>query len=545
MRYLTGAVFALLSTPLVIAQEDEALVRIEVRVTANVPGSAQIDLGAEVGIRPGDRVRFFPFGGATVEGEVATVDERQAWVTLRDPAAEVDLGTRGELRVPVRAKAGVEEEAAVEHPPWAYGQDAFDETMPLLAEVKVPKPEDRPLQFSGRWFTTYETTSDDEGGGRDYDFFGTGLDLLWENPFERGGGLHLDMEYDRRSVDVPDEGSESEDFLRLERLSYAWGGTREVPRAWEVGRFLQHGMPQFGVLDGVEMIHRRENGDRYGGSFGLMPEPTADFETGDDVQVAGFYRWVRGEREELSFSTGLQKTWHEGEADRDLFVADLRYYPTTGWNAAASAWVDWYSDEQAKDDGLELTQLYAGVGHRWDRTGVNLTLSKLRFPELLRREYDPITLEQLVDNEVDRISLSGWRRVTDDVRVRARIDNWSDEDSSGGGGSVGVSVADLVGARSRADFELFTNQGQFSDVFGGRMAFGWHTDAGFFDVGFEHGVYEQADFDGSQGELSQDRLRASWDLQPGEDWDLSLYAENRFGDEQSSNTLGFFLQRSF
>lgn len=544
MRYAAGAVFALTMIPLVAAQDD-ALVRLEARVTASVPGSAQIDRGAEFGVQPGDRVRFFPFGGATVEGEVATVGERQAWVTLLDPAAEIELGTRAELRVPERSTAVEGAGVEPEHPPWTYGDDPFTEDMPLLAEVKVPTPEERPLQFSGRWYTTYEMTSDDEGEGRDYDFLAAGLDLRWENPFERGGGLHLDMEYDRRSVDLPDEGSESEDFLRLERLSYAWGGTREVPRGWEVGRFLQHGMPQFGVLDGVEMIHRRDNGDRFGGSLGLMPEPTADFETGDDVQAAGFYRWVRGEREELSFATGFQKTWHEGESDRDLFVADLRYYPVTGWNAAASAWVDWYSGEEAKSDGLEATQLYVGVGHRWQRTGVNLTLSKLRFPELLRQEYEPVTLEQLADDEVDRISLSGWRRVTDDVRVRARADRWSDEDGDGGGGSVGVSVADLLGQRSRADFELFTNEGQFSDVFGGRVGLGWRTDVGFFDVAFEHGIYEQMDFEGSQGELDQDRLRASWDLQPGEDWDLSLYAENRFGDEQDSTTLGFFLQRSF
>lgn len=547
MNLRSLCVFALCATAPVLAGEDEARTMVEVRVTASLPGRVQIDRGREVGIEPGDRVRLLPFAGAAVEGTVESVEDRAAWVTLQDPAIEVELGTRGEIYVPdsrlaERAGAG---DADVEHPPWEYGEEAWSDDMPLLAQVKVPKPEERPTQMSGRWYTSYDWTDDKEGHGRKYDYFAAGADMRWENPFQRGGSLNLELEYDRRSYETSTE-DDSEDYLRLERLSYAWGGTRETPRRWEIGRFLQSGMPQFGVLDGVEMVQRLDNGDRFGASIGLMPEPDAQFDTGNDMQGAAFYRWVAGEREQLSVGTGVQKTMHDGHADRDLWVTDLRWYPLEGWNASASVWVDFYgSEDVVKDSGPELTQVFATVGYRWKRTGLSLTATELRFPELLRREYDPVLAADLLDNKLDRVSLSGWTRITDNVRLRARVDQWTDEDGSGGGESIGTTISDVIGKRSRLDLELFRNEGQYTDVLGGRVGLGLSTDVGSFDVAWELGQFDQVDFYGTKENLDQHRLRAAWDLDLAKDLDLSLFAENRFGDEQDALTVGFYLQRRF
>ena len=41
---------------------------------------------------------------------------------------------------------------------------------------------------------------------------------------------------------------------------------------WEAGRFLQNGMPEFGVIDGGEWSSRRKNGDRYGISREVQDE---------------------------------------------------------------------------------------------------------------------------------------------------------------------------------------------------------------------------------------------------------------------------------
>ena len=81
--------------------------------------------------------------------------------------------------------------------------------------------------------------------------------------------LHFDGEVDW----LTEQNDESGLDLLVRRLSYAWGGTRFTAQRWEGGRFLQHGMPEFGVLDGIEWTRRRENGHRYGVSVGFLPEP--------------------------------------------------------------------------------------------------------------------------------------------------------------------------------------------------------------------------------------------------------------------------------
>src|SRR5215813_259492 len=55
----------------------------------------------------------------------------------------------------------------------------------------------------------------------------------------------------------------------LYRLSYSIGGDRFAPDRIEVGRFLQYGMPEFGVLDGVEWDRRLAGGDSFGASVGF------------------------------------------------------------------------------------------------------------------------------------------------------------------------------------------------------------------------------------------------------------------------------------
>src|SRR5262249_41669777 len=132
--------------------------------------------------------------------------------------------------------------------------------------------------------------------------------MVIENPFGRGDRIHADAEWNYRNVNVPDDDDAEDVHLRVDRLSYAWGGTRFEPTSGELGRFLQQGMVEFGVLDGAEWIVRRREGDRYGASIGYLPEPNPEFQTGTDLAISGFYRWVADESEELSAALGYQKT---------------------------------------------------------------------------------------------------------------------------------------------------------------------------------------------------------------------------------------------
>lgn len=531
-----------------VARADDVLDRIEVRVTAVLGKVVHIDRGQATGMQPGDRVVFHPYGADRVEGTVLAVDDRTARVSLRDVSVTLDIGTPGEVWV---TKPAVDPEVGQDpdipdHPPWSNVEEEWRQDMPLLAEVKSPGPEERPSRFSGRLYTMLEYT-DDSQFDRSDSFFRTGADLLYENPFGQGGRLNFDAEWNHRETDVPDGDDESESNLRIDRLSYAWGGGRHSAGGWEAGRFLQNEFPEFGVLDGVEYGRRMENGDRWGASVGFIPEPDADFESGDDFQMAAFYRHVQGEREEFSVGLGVQKTWHEGTSDRDLLLANIRYSPPTGWNAYGNAWVDFYgSEDTAKGSGPELTQLNSLVGYRWEGgDGVQMSYSRIRFPELLRSEFLPVTAEQIADNQTDRIAISGWRRVGRDVRLHGRVDHWTDQDGSGSGGEVRVDVNDLFVGRSRSGLSIFGNEGRFSSVIGTRLSFGRTTNWGLWNLSWEIAKHENDSFSGDQEKLLQHRLRGSWDFHSQGGWSWSLFSNYRFGDEQDSQTLGVFLQKSF
>src|SRR6201988_4439863 len=97
-------------------------------------------------------------------------------------------------------------------------------------------------------------------------FARAGTVLLVENFMQKGGDLYFDAETNYRDTDVPDDDDDQDTLLRLERFSYAWGGNRFAADRYEVGRFLQHDMPEFGVLDGGEWTRRLSGGDIFGGS---------------------------------------------------------------------------------------------------------------------------------------------------------------------------------------------------------------------------------------------------------------------------------------
>ena len=71
------------------------------------------------------------------------------------------------------------------------------------------------------------------------------------------------------------------------------------------------------------------------------------------------------------------------------------------------------------------------------------------------------------------------------------------------------------------------------------MARGWWT------LGLESALHEQDGFIGEQEELWQHVLRGSYDTELGDSWDLSLWGDQRFGDEQQATTVGFSLRRRF
>jgi hypothetical protein len=507
-----------------------------------------VDRGAEDGLEVADHVVLRLPDGRPLDGRVVRLGNRTAVVELLDPARLPERGARGEARLPLERFAREEvEEQAPEHPPWTDADEGYVPGMPLLSQVRAVRPEERPRRVTGfGYFSAQTRFTGDQDRSDGFYRLGTALDL--ENPFGAGGAVEFDAEFNYRTLTLPDEDGGSGARLRIDRLSYRQGGTRFRSGGWELGRFLQRGMPEFGILDGFEWVQRTKGGDRLGASIGYLPELSPDMKTGEDFQVAAFYEWVADEREELTVAAGFQKTLHYTEPDRDLLVTRVRYLPTApGWDFQGTFWVDFYgSDDTLKDSGPQLTQAWLTSRRTWESgNGLELSARHLATPETLSDPPGPVTAEQIADGRYDRVAVGGWRWLGEDTRLFGELGGWVDELEEGGDAVLGLELQDVFLNRSRAAVSAFATQGEFSRVLGGRARYSRLTGRGTWELLYELSSQRQDGFTPEFADILQHRLRASRDFQFESLWRLSVFAEGLLWDDEPSVNLGLFLQRSF
>ena len=535
---LSRALFLPLACAVAAAQEPDSR-RVEARVTAVSGSSLYIDQGSDAGLEPGDRGRVFAAGGQTVEFIVRSVSRQTARCDVQVHDAVVSAGEQVEVRIPrERGEGGT--------PTWTHPKETWDPSAPLLAPTRAPTPAERESRFRGRWYTGFDGTFDGQGDGREYLLARTGFDGEWENATGRGDVVRFDGEYFHRSSDGG-QGDETLDRLRVDRASWRLGDWRENPRRMEFGRFLHSELPQLGVIDGGEYVVRTEGGDRFGASAGLFPAWNASLDTGDDVQASVFYRHVGGQDGEFSLGGALQKTWHEGREDRDVALTDFAWRPSERWWIAGSAWIDLYTAEDTlKSEGLELTELHLNarynVAGKW---GLSTAFSQVRWPFLLRDELPPTTTATLSDGEVRRLNLSGWRDVSKDTRLSARLDPWSDQDDSGLGGELRATRRNWLWERGEVWASLFGMDGKTTTVTGLRLGASRWTDAGSLSFAYELARNETDGVSGPFESLLQQNVRTNWDFALGADWSCALRADVYFGDEQDATSVGVWLQRRF
>lgn len=515
-------------------------VQLEARVIQVQGDLLALDRGSLSGVALSDRVQILPVVGQVLECTIQSVTERESWVRT-DASGQIAPGTRAVIHIP---KGRIDSER--EPLDWDTDPIAWDTDMPLLAEWPSVTPEARPRKVRGRWYVMGEF-ADDALYDQEYSLGRAGLNVEVENAFGRGGTLEFDGEILLRSAHTDDSADLSESDLRVDRMSYVMDGRGGSGRRYAYGRFLQAEVPEFGVLDGVQVVQRLGNSDLVGVSIGLMPQTHEDLATGEDVQVATFYRHTRGSNEQFSLLGAYQKSWHRGQADRDLLLANARWYPGEGLTAWSSAWIDLYdSSDTLKGSGAELTRWNAGLGKTFGRSGaLHATISEFRFPELLRDAPPLLGAEDLAEDRTRRLSLSGWARLSDRTRLSARADRWSDETHSGSGGELGLRVRDLGFEDDLLTIALTKQEGLYGDIAGVRSTYGRYGPRGGWGVTWETGTHETAGFFGEQASLDQDRLRLFFDRHTKAGWDLSLYAEQRTGDDRDSLLIGFYLQRGF
>ncbi len=532
-------------------QAETKIVRL--RISSLAPdGLVVVDRGESDGLAVGDQVRFQVRGAGVLDGVVIEVAARSAVVDMTDRNQLPPAGTRGMVRIPksriperVQRPRPQQQEAPTSQLPWENKDEKYTQDMPLLAQVEPVRPEQRAPSVTGRYnlFGDYTGTTVDRSDA----FLRAGIDTVYDNPFARGGAVHFDGEINYRRTDLPDARDENETILRIDRLSYARGGTRFEPDRWEAGRFLQTGMPEFGVVDGFEWSRRLQNGHRYGASIGWMPEPDPDFESGHDFQVAAYYRWVADRREHLAVDTGYQKTFHNGNADRDLFVTRVEFLPLEGWNFNGTAWIDFYtSGDDAKGSGLGLTRLLATASRRWENgNGVVATYAHREFPELDRNEFLPVEDDQLADDRNDSLSVRGWRWVEKDRRLHGQAGLFLDEDEFGGNLEFGMDLRDWWLDESRADVTLYVTEGEFSSVYGGYLSYGRALEIGRWDVFYEFGFHDNAGFTEERDDVVQHRLRGTRLFVLPSGWNISAFVEGQLWDDEGAWSLGFYAQKSF
>lgn len=541
------------------AARDEGNVELEVRVGSAGRGWALIDRGSADALAVGDVVLFRPKEGGTYSGKVATLEERAARVELSDPAFTPVAGTRGKVKLP-RARLAAQPRPRVRPAPkrqaptgapeapvvFENRDEDWQDGEPLLARVRPVRPGERPSDWHGLAYLGFDGIVSSEDERTDL-FARAGLDATLENAFGRGGRLHLDGEWNARRVDVPDLDDEEDVELRVERFSYAWGGDRFEPVGWEAGRFLQKGMVEFGVLDGVERVVRTRAGHRYGASLGFLPEPDEEYQTGQDLQVAGFYEWVLDESEELSAAAGYQKSFHDGSADRDLVVARFQRLPSEGWTVFCTTWVDVYTDgDDEKGTLLGLTQAYLTTGRRWrDGSSLDLVLSHLEFPEIDRDEFLPVTDDQLADDHSERAALRGRLSLSPAIQLLGGVGGWLDEDDEGGDVEAGFAFGEFLGESVFADVRTFATAGRYSTSLGARASFGRFTAGGSWALDYEFSQNRIAGFSADNDDLPQHRLGLRAERRSFLGWDLSLRLEGLLYDDEAAGSLGIYLQRSF
>ncbi|QDU83308.1 hypothetical protein Pla163_04060 [Planctomycetes bacterium Pla163] len=537
-------------------QED---VELGVVVTGVAGDSVFVDVGRDGGLEPGDRVQFEPAGRPVVIGEVRSVSSTSARVELVSGGNELDVGDGGVVRVPLaRLQALVAEDAPTdptdaaegtdvpEHPPWTLTMDEWGNDLPLLAPPRAATPSEREIRTRGRYFLQADRTWDREGGRTTSTFTRGGLDASWENLFGEGGMLELDAEIVMRRFETELD-SDDETQLRLQRFSYAVGGDRQRPTRVQVGRFLQRGFVEFGLLDGIEVARRGGSGDGHtwtlGGSLGLLPEPSFDLNTGRDAQIALFARRDSTQRTGLSYGVGYQKSFHDAAADRDLLAFDADWRPTEHHSVHASALVDWYtSGERALDAGPDLTELHVFGTWRPDtRSGVSLSLDRTRPPDIDRAAFAAIPPDLLREQLFERVGLRGWHRLTDDLRITARVDAWRNQDDDGGGAELRLNQRDLFWKSLEGSATVFANDGTFTSIRGLRLGLDQTSSIGRFNLAWELVSSEQDGVVLGNTEQVEQTLRAGWDHSFGRT-STSLYAEHFFGDGRDATSAGFYLQ---
>lgn len=511
----------------------------------------QIDRGRSDQVEPGDLVWFRPFGSAPVRGIVQSTEERTAWVLVQAIDARIGVGIPVDLASKPSTGGRKERDDHLRNPnsplpvlppEWEGPKTPFDPSLPLLAEVQSPI-EERPQIWRGQSYFVFDTIREQKLNPSTSIFARAGAGLEGENPFHHGGNLQFEFDIDYRDFQRSQDPRDQETELRLERLSYSHGGTRENPIHWQAGRFLQTAVPEFGVLDGVEGEYRLSTGARIGATAGYLPEPSQRYKSGDDFQLAATYQDHAGENHQWQWAAGFQKSWHQGKPDRDLGILRASYFSNQVFSWTNSIWVDFYtSADTAKSNGPAISIWSSDLRWNLPRHGYSLGFRHWELPQLSRFQGDTLLVQDLLAAGTTRVDGGAWVRIGKTIRLNGRLNAWRAGERNGTGGDLGGEWASLLGPNSRTWVGLYSNEGNDNQAFGLRAGQSLRFGQTLLSLFWDAARYRPLDGEGS---LTQQDIRLSFDYWSSSQWSVSTEIGQRFGNEQKSYSLNLFLQRRF
>lgn len=547
-----SAVFAMSSLVAAQARAGEQHT-VNVTVTGGSDRSVYLDHGRDQGLTVGTIVQLFPPGSAPVDAEIRAVSQTSARAELQPGVPLPPVGTHGEATVESETVAQGSQDpqspkpAAPAHPPWSRQEGARETDQPLLVPTYSQRPEDRPAKLDGRLFG-YAQWSRDRGGDRQNDYLLARLGIRADatNYLGYAERTRFAGEIDDRRVMLADRPDEDNLTGRIDLLSVAFGTEEWAATGVEVGRFYSNGLPEIGLVDGVEVIERFQGGVRIGGGVGSYPRPFPARDSGDDLGVHLFVDYVADERRSFAAAVGLQKTWHKGAPDRDLLLLRVDSRPIDRMWLLASAKIDYYTNgDTIKGSGPELTEFLGQARYDGSQAGAGIVFSRFAWPELKRAEYQFLPDELVRDGHVDRLSLNGSLRPSKPLSLRARLDFWRDQANSGTAYGLDVDWRGMPRATSVLSASLYATDGGYSAGPGVRLLYRDRIGSVDWRAGYRWHRYDINTL--VSGSETYTRQSAELGLSTPISWsgDLDVSLERWFGDGEDTIAFGLYMQWRF
>lgn len=524
-------------------------------VTASVTSisgrSVYLDRGRGAGVAPGMHVRLFPPGAQPIDAIVVTASTSSARVDLPIGQPLPPIGCRAEFDVPAAPPdeptpaRDAPPATAPDHPPWSRPEEARSPDLPLLSPAFSKPPKDRPMTFSGRVYTQLQYSGQEAGGiNSHYSLMRTGTSFEVGNLLRDGGRLYFDGEMDYRTA-ASEFYDEDQANMILYRLSYVLGGQDYAPYRLEFGRFYSYYLPDIGTVDGVEAALCLKNGLSIGAGGGGYPDLTPDSDWGTNYGFHLFLDYQSTGNRPLSATLGYLKTWHDSAPDRDAVFASVNWMATPQLWFYGSCTLDIYgSGELVKSSGVELTEAWLQARYAPDsHKGVSLSYSRYTWADVKFSEFEFAPIELIEDGLMDRLELNGWLDISKGVRLDGNVYYFSNQDSDGMGGEVGVDWTLPLKAPIVLHGDVFHTDGTYVDGTGFHLELRPTIGPVQAYLGYEFFAYSNAGLINGDSELRQSIIAGvSWQIG---NWFYSLTADDYFGDVENAYSLGLYAEYRF